>query len=301
MHMRCTHAKWALSFATRYGWGFSLQPFFFFFFNWALTHSQNAQGHRLKNADNQTYQALQGLKCKRRVILTGTPIQNDLLEYFSLVHFCNPGLLGTVNEFRRRFENPILRGRDAGCTEQEHKTGMERLKEMGELVNRCVIRRTNALLSKYLPPKVEQIVCCRLTPLQTLLYKAFSKSNMDVVAAAVEASGNAKSKGSFSSLSAITQLKKLCNHPALIYEAAKSGESGLGDLYPLFPPNFSLKNFEPEHSGKFMVLDTMLALVRATSDDKVVLVSNYTQVRLFFKRSRVADFQILNFADFGFV
>lgn len=54
------------------------------------------EGHRLKNSENQTYQSLMGLKTKRRVLLSGTPIQNDLLEYFSLVHFVNQGLLGTA-------------------------------------------------------------------------------------------------------------------------------------------------------------------------------------------------------------
>jgi len=52
------------------------------------------QGHRLKNSENQTYAALSQLKTKRRILLSGTPIQNDLLEYFSLVHFVNVGILG---------------------------------------------------------------------------------------------------------------------------------------------------------------------------------------------------------------
>lgn len=52
------------------------------------------QGHRLKNADNQTYQALNAMSAQRRVLISGTPIQNDLLEYFSLVHFVNAGILG---------------------------------------------------------------------------------------------------------------------------------------------------------------------------------------------------------------
>lgn len=52
------------------------------------------QGHRLKNSDNQTYQALNNLNTPRRVLISGTPIQNDLLEYFSLVHFVNSGILG---------------------------------------------------------------------------------------------------------------------------------------------------------------------------------------------------------------
>lgn len=55
------------------------------------------EGHRLKNCENQTYSALMGLKTKRRVLLSGTPIQNDLTEYYSLIHFVNPGMLGTRN------------------------------------------------------------------------------------------------------------------------------------------------------------------------------------------------------------
>ena len=91
------------------------------------------EGHRLKNSENQTYQALMGLKAKRRVLLSGTPIQNDLLEYFSLVQFVNEGLLGTSAEFRKRFERPILRGRDADASDADHATCKEKLKEMAEV------------------------------------------------------------------------------------------------------------------------------------------------------------------------
>ena len=130
------------------------------------------QGHRLKNAENQTYDALFKLDCRRRVLLSGTPIQNDLLEYFSLVHFVNSGILGecpaeqrwmlivvvhslagTANEFRTRFENPIRRGRDAGGSDKEVQQAQEKLLELNQIVNRCIIRRTQALLTKYLPVK----------------------------------------------------------------------------------------------------------------------------------------------------
>jgi DNA repair and recombination RAD54-like protein len=115
------------------------------------------EGHRLKNSENQTYSALMGLKTKKRVLLSGTPIQNDLLEYFSLLHFVNEGILGTAAEFRKKFENPILRGRDADATDADHEKGKEQLGEMAAIVNRCIIRRTQALLSKYLPVKIEQV------------------------------------------------------------------------------------------------------------------------------------------------
>ena len=86
---------------------------------------------------------------------------------------------------------------------------------------RCIIRRTAAILTKYLPVKVEQVVCCRLTPLQEALYKLFieSKATKMLLAKSGPSVGgegkNKKARGgggvSASSLSAITQLKKLCN------------------------------------------------------------------------------------------
>ena len=93
-----------------------------------------------------------------RVLLSGTPIQNDLLEYFSLVHFVNEGLLGTAIEFRKKFENPILRGRDGDATDAAVAAGKKAMEEMADIVNKSIIRRTQALLSKYLPVKVEQVV-----------------------------------------------------------------------------------------------------------------------------------------------
>lgn len=64
--------------------------------NWHL------QGHRLKNSENQTYQALASLNAERRILLSGTPIQNDLLEYYSLVHFVNRDILGKIMTYLTR-------------------------------------------------------------------------------------------------------------------------------------------------------------------------------------------------------
>ncbi|XP_015257700.1 PREDICTED: DNA repair and recombination protein RAD54-like [Cyprinodon variegatus] len=94
------------------------------------------EGHRLKNADNQTYQALNAMDAQRRVLISGTPIQNDLLEYFSLVHFVNAGILGTAQEFKKRFELPILKGRDADASNRDRQEGEEKLKELIGIVNR---------------------------------------------------------------------------------------------------------------------------------------------------------------------
>lgn len=118
-----------------------------------------------------------GLKAKRRVLLSGTPIQNDLLEYFSLVHFVNEGLLGSAQEFRKRYEIPILRGQDAGATDSERQKCLECLKSLTDIVNKCLIRRTSALLTKYLPIKFEMVICVKLSPIQQELYKRFINSD----------------------------------------------------------------------------------------------------------------------------
>lgn len=98
---------------------------------------------------NQTYVALNKINCKRRVILTGTPIQNDLDEYFSLLNFCNPGYLGTKSQFHKYYELPITRGRDGGATDAQVTKGEEIMKELTTKFNKFIIRRTNDLLTKY--------------------------------------------------------------------------------------------------------------------------------------------------------
>ncbi|XP_073420051.1 DNA repair and recombination protein RAD54-like isoform X2 [Dendrobates tinctorius] len=235
------------------------------------------EGHRLKNSENQTYQALSRLRTLRRVLISGTPIQNDLLEYFSLVHFVSAGILGTAKEFKKRFEIPILKGRDADASPADRERGEEKLKELISLVNRCLIRRTSDILSKYLPVKIEQVICCRLTPLQLELYRGFLKQ---VKPAEELASG----RMSVSSLSSITALKKLCNHPALIYDKCVEGADGFQGALGLFPPGYNSKSAEPQLSGKMLVLDYILAVTRTTSSDKVVLVSNYTQTLDLFEK-----------------
>ncbi|GAB7366841.1 hypothetical protein MBLNU230_g1011t1 [Neophaeotheca triangularis] len=228
------------------------------------------EGHRLKNSESQTFEALSGLNVKKRVILSGTPIQNDLSEYFSLLNFANPGYLGTRQEFRKKFENPILRGRDAAASDADTAKGQERLSELLTLVNKFIIRRTNDILSKYLPVKYEHVVFCNLAPFQLDLYNYFIKSP--------EIKSLLRGKGS-QPLKAIGMLKKLCNHPDLL-----NLPDDLPGCQEYFPEDYVPKDargrdrdVKPWYSGKMQVLDRMLARIRAETNDKIVLISNYTQ------------------------
>jgi DNA repair and recombination RAD54-like protein len=228
------------------------------------------EGHRLKNGDSQTFTALNNLNVSRRVILSGTPIQNDLSEYFSLVSFANPGLLGTRLEFRKRYEIPILRGRDAAGSDKDRVRGDQCLRDLLEMVNKFIIRRTNDILSKYLPVKYEHVVFCNLAPFQLDLYNYFINSP-DIKALL-------RGKGS-QPLKAIGMLKKLCNHPDLLNlsEDLPGCEKYWPDDYVPKDGRGRDRDIKPWYSGKMQVLDRMLARIRQDTNDKIVLISNYTQ------------------------
>ncbi|KAL5275449.1 RAD54L family protein [Megaselia abdita] len=250
------------------------------------------EGHRLKNSENLTFQALMGLQTKKRVLLSGTPIQNDLTEYYSLVNFVNPGMLGTANEFKRAYENAILRGQNTDSTDTEKEKAVLKTNELISVVNQCIIRRTNKILTKYLPVKFEMVICSRLTEIQLELYKNFVKSDK-VKKSLLESSGDAKS--SLTALSDITTLKKICSHPELVSEKIQMKEKGFERSGSVIPEKYkNSKDFYPELSGKFRLLDFMLASIRSSSDDKVVLISNYTQtLDLFEKLSRKRGYKFV--------
>ncbi|KAI8977938.1 P-loop containing nucleoside triphosphate hydrolase protein [Pilobolus umbonatus] len=222
------------------------------------------EGYRLKNESSLLYKELNALNVERRVVITGTPIQNDLSEYYSLFNFANPGLLGTPAEFRKNYEVPILRSRDADSTDKEKEIGDQKVKEFCEIANKFTLRRTNDLLQKYLPKKYEHVVFCKPSKLQTDLYNTYLASS--------EAKKILSGQGN-EPLKAITLLKKLCNHPMLLNLPIDVHGSN-----SVLPPEYSSSGIvDPRHSGKFDVLARMLSKIKNDTNDKIVLISNYTQ------------------------
>ncbi|KWU43070.1 hypothetical protein RHOSPDRAFT_35330 [Rhodotorula sp. JG-1b] len=224
------------------------------------------EGHRLKNYKNDTYMTLHKINCKRRVILTGTPIQNDLKEYFSLLNFCNPGSLGNDTDFHKTYEMPILKGRDALATDKEKERGDAAMKELAGKVNKLIIRRTNDLLSKYLPVKYEHVVFCSISSFQLDLYKWFMASP--------EMKALLKGKDS-QPLAVINTLRKVVNHPDLVEWGKEMPGSEL--CWPEgYDPRDRRARINPSLSGKMAVLDRFLTRMSAETDDKLVLISNFT-------------------------
>ncbi|KAJ5912392.1 DNA repair and recombination protein [Penicillium tannophilum] len=224
------------------------------------------EGHRLKTLSNKSGQAIQSLNAAKRVILSGTPIQNDLSEFFAAVDLVNPGILGTFKAFIREFETPIVRSRQPEATRKEIEKGESRSEELRELTSKFILRRTADILAKYLPPKTEYVLFCNPTRSQATIYQAVLASPLFQ-----SAMGNSES-----ALQLITILKKLCNSPSLLTAKNNTSPSEtITSLLASLPQNL-MRHFSPSASAKVRVLDQMLDSMRSNTSEKIVLVSNYT-------------------------
>lgn len=240
------------------------------------------EGHRIKNVTAQISKALAMVRTRRRVLLTGTPLQNDLKEFYAMVDFCNPGILGTPKFFQEFFERPIMLSRDVSTSDTKRELGEQKFQELARITAMFMLRRTNQILEDYLPPKSDFVVFCRPSEAQVKLYRFFlgSKTLRQVLSEGMV--------GSSSSLECISILTKLCNHPSLVYAKAKQyiqeqGEEmgskawSMEQLYPDLTEDDAMALARHDLSGKLTVLDSLLRTVRKTTDDRVVIVSNFTK------------------------
>lgn len=133
------------------------------------------EGHLLKNSKTSLSKAVNRIKTLRRIVLTGTPLQNNLNEYYCMVQFVKPNLLGKYNEYLNRFVNPITNGQYTDSTPYDIQMMKRRSHILHKLLDGCVQRRDYSVLAPFLPPKQEYVLYIRLTKLQVDLYKVSPK------------------------------------------------------------------------------------------------------------------------------
>lgn len=137
------------------------------------------EGHIIKNGKTKCSKAVKQLLANHRLILSGTPIQNNVLELWSLFDFLMPGFLGSEKQFQVRFSRPILASRDPKSSPKEQEAGALAMESLHRQVLPFLLRRVKEDVLTDLPPKITQDLLCELSPLQERLYEDFSKTHLD--------------------------------------------------------------------------------------------------------------------------
>ncbi|KAL4452565.1 hypothetical protein ABPG75_008227 [Micractinium tetrahymenae] len=196
------------------------------------------EGHRLKNKEARLFQTLQGLCLRHRMLLTGTPLQNDLSELFMLLHFLEPQRFDSLDAFEQEFKDIA------------HEQQVERLHT---LLRPHLLRRMKADVLQQLPPKKEQIVAVELSAVQKQMYRSILTISYESL-----------TKGGVSKLkNVMMELRKVIQHVYLQVFPPDPRPAGQAWLQLLL-----------EGSGKLALMDRMLQKLR-TGGHRVLVYSQF--------------------------
>uniref|UniRef100_UPI0025EB254D DEAD/DEAH box helicase n=1 Tax=Rhodoferax sp. TaxID=50421 RepID=UPI0025EB254D len=214
---------------------------------WHLVVLDEAQN--IKNASTNAAQVASELNSRHRLCLSGTPMENNLGELWSLFHFLMPGFLGSQKRFTELFRGPIEKQGDA-----------EALHQLRARVTPFMLRRTKALIAHELPPKVETVMRVELSGKQADLYETIRLGMEKTVREALDAKGLAKSQ--ITILDALLKLRQVCCDPHLLkLEAAKKVKASakLEQLMAMLPEMLA----EGRRILLFSQFTSMLTLIEA--------------------------------------
>jgi superfamily II DNA or RNA helicase len=197
----------------------------------------------IKTSSTQYAQAAKRLSARTRLALTGTPIENRLDELWSIFQFVLPGLLGSHQSFRERFEIPIVRNNDIFAREK-----------LKRLIAPFKLRRVKSEVLQDLPPKVEDVRMCELSAHQQALYRALVERDGERLADELRDAG--RKIDYITVFAALSKMKRICDHPALVVKGPRST-----DL----------------HSGKFEVFKELMQEA-LDSGQKVVVFTQYLEM-----------------------
>lgn len=175
------------------------------------------EGHLIKNPKAKISIAVKRLPSNHRLILTGTPIQNNVLELWSLFDFLMPGFLGTEKVFLDRFAKPIAASRFSKASSKEQEAGALAIEALHKQVLPFLLRRLKEEVLDDLPPKILQNYYCDLSDLQRKLFDDFNKKQGKKIS---ETAGREDKEAKQHIFQALQYMRKLCNSPALVMTPA---------------------------------------------------------------------------------
>ncbi|CAJ2509814.1 Uu.00g057140.m01.CDS01 [Anthostomella pinea] len=171
------------------------------------------EGHLIKNPKARISAAVKRLASNHRLILTGTPIQNNVLELWSLFDFLMPGFLGAEKVFLDRFAKPIAASRGGKASSKEQEAGALAIEALHKQVLPFLLRRLKEEVLNDLPPKILQNYYCDLSDVQRKLFEDFTKKQGKTI---TEEAGRDDKDAKQHIFQALQYMRKLCNSPALV-------------------------------------------------------------------------------------
>ncbi|KAG0331739.1 hypothetical protein BG000_010635 [Podila horticola] len=211
------------------------------------------EGHKIRNPDADITLTCKQFRTPHRIILSGTPIQNNLNELWSLFDFVFPGRLGTLPVFQSQFAIPINLGGYANASNVQVQTAYKCAVVLRDLINPYLLRRMKVDVATDMPKKSEQVLFCKLTPPQRVAYEDFLRSNemtsiMD---------------GKRHALFGIDVVRKICNHADILGRELHQNDPDYGDC---------------AKSGKMVVVRALLQMWQ--KDKHRVLLFSQTRTML---------------------
>ncbi|KAI9309998.1 SNF2 family N-terminal domain-containing protein [Dichotomocladium elegans] len=220
------------------------------------------EGHRMKNTNSKLTSVLrQYYHTRYRLILTGTPLQNNLPELWALLNFILPKIFKSVKTFEEWFNTPF---NNQGVQDRIALNEEEQLliiKRLHKVLRPFLLRRLKKDVESELPDKVERVIKCKLSALQSKLYSQMKKSG--ILFTATGEKGKTGIKGLNNT---IMQLRKICNHPFVFEEVERAVN-----------PNQQSDDLLYRVSGKFELLDRMLPKLKETGH-RVLIFFQMTQI-----------------------
>ena len=209
------------------------------------------EGHLIKNPKAKVTQAVKRLASNHRLILSGTPIQNNVFELWSLFDFLMPGFLGSEKIFHDRFAKPIAASRFSKSSSKEQEAGALAIEALHKQVLPFLLRRLKEEVLNDLPPKIIQNYYCDLSDLQRKLFDDFTKNESKSLA---DKAANNDKDSKQHIFQALQYMRKLCNSPALVMkEGHKQYEATQRSLAR---QNSHLR--DPAHAPKLSALRDLL-------------------------------------------
>jgi SNF2 family DNA or RNA helicase len=222
------------------------------------------EGHRMKNSNSKLSETLtHNYHSDYRLILTGTPLQNNLPELWALLNFVLPKIFNSVKSFDEWFNTPFANTGGQDKIELTEEETLLVIRRLHKVLRPFLLRRLKKDVEKDLPNKVEKVVKCKMSSLQSKLYQQMLRYN---ILYASDPSDGATPLIIKNANNQIMQLRKICNHP-FVYEEVEN----------LINPAVENNDQIWRVAGKFELLDKVLPKFKATGH-RVLIFFQMTQI-----------------------